>query len=255
MAPRRKPELTHWRCPECKYDFGQYGNCKRHVDKQSCGFTFSHGAQPESFNVPNPNYHSPDVTIHETHNHNTVVHNPTNYNHIVNNTGTVNITNVTQTVVFPLGSREEIERGLQFTFETLDRILEEPIHMAITRYFERTQCSSDLRVANVRIPNKGSNEVEVLKKSGVERRRGKPAYLDLEEELHVVLGEIVLRSPYEMDSKHEYQDRFPHGHPFQVSVRPREEREVREKLESGIKIDKLRPAKNKLEYPTMIDTT
>lgn len=200
MGRVAKPMIKAYTCSKCSAGpFLDPWRWRRHRD--TCG----DGAKTKPLEsiVPNPNLR-PLIVVES---HITGTGNTANI-HTTNTVVNINIvTHPTPVTVHPLGSREEVERGLHLPNEDWLEILKDPIHLAQARYLKHTQCGGDVRFSNIRVDNV-SQDVVLIKQEDdevPEKRAGRGAYFEVGVLLHEVLRQI-LPAKLELQGENEATD-------------------------------------------------
>lgn len=249
MTRVAKPMITGYTCPKCNSGpFVLPYTWRRHRD--ACG-DGAHVEPTESM-VPNPKFR-PQIVVesHITGNGNTAN---------ISTTNTVlNITIVPPPrVVHPLGSSEEIQRGLQLSTEEWEEILKDPLHLVLSRYLEHTQCGGDEKFSNIRIPNVSQDVVLIkLDDDLIDKKQGRDAFYEVGVLLHEVLRQILPlkvellegeEDPSEqvLEKADEYGEQFSLEEPLTKSdFRAKQLKELSNAIEMVLKTDPFRKSKPK----------
>lgn len=201
-----KPTVDKYSCPNPKCaqhscPFSSKGNWERHRDAGSeKGIMCRAQRNALAKNAPivteeaNPKYHTQPVGA-------AVQNNIT----VSGNGNTVyNINIVSTPNVFPLGSEEEILRGVRLSNEVLEHILGDPLHLTLLRYMKQRQ--GEVEFSNIRVPNVGQDVVWIKTLEGLVQKTGKGAYLEVAIMLHEVVRKILLAKEQEV-GEHEASDK------------------------------------------------
>lgn len=248
-APRAK--LIVWKCPNADCPDGGIwdasNNGKQSWDRHKAKGTCVSQEYPDGlarFKISNPNR----ITVNIIDSPNAIVN--------INQTINVNTAIINLPPVFPLGSPEEIAKGLQFSEEDLLDIFgnEEPLHLAVVGYVKKMAAGVDPEFSNIRLPNKGKpDEIHILKTDGVHMLTGRNAYYDLTKIIVPILTKIVsegllMSSDFEAveDIIDSFLKRFDNpDKPF--SLTKEERKEIKAGILLALRDDSLR--KQKLRIP------
>lgn len=266
--PRVGPAtVIRWRCPN--FENGCYDpriwetNGKQTWDRHKAKGDCVPPDTPDKrarIRVPNPNR--------------IVVVNINNSPNATVNLGPVtNLTIIKQTLVLPavvpLGSQEEVVKGLQWSEETLCRMLDHELpdsedprfHLAIVEYVKEMACGPDVQYSNIRLPDKGKpDELHVLKQDGLHMLTGRKAYIELIKNIIPILckifseGKIMGEADFAKvaDLIDGFLDKFDNpDEPFTLTME--EIKEIRAGILLALREDSLR--KQKLRIPARLSAT